>query len=95
MIENDEQLKQTRLALNHLESALSALKRDVLPLNPARFALMAEPVVDHIREHEVTSKNSSAFAAHYRRSKCSTGLPMKTPRLESNLWARSRIISSR
>ena len=50
MIENDEQLKQTRLALNHLESALSALKRDVLPLNPTRFALMAEPVVDHIRE---------------------------------------------
>ena len=50
MIENDAQLQQTRVALNHLESALFALKRDVLPLNPARFALMAEPVVDHIRK---------------------------------------------
>lgn len=50
MIENEEQLTQTRLAINDLESALAALKREVLPLNPERFALMAEPIVDHIRE---------------------------------------------
>jgi hypothetical protein len=50
MIHNDEQLKQTRDAINDLESGLTALKRDVLPLNPSRFALMAEPVVSHIRE---------------------------------------------
>ncbi len=50
MIENDDQLNQTRLAINDLEAAMAALKRDVLPLNAERFAVMAEPIVDHIRE---------------------------------------------
>lgn len=50
MIVNDEQLKQTRHAINTLESGLAALKRDVLPLNATRFALMAEPVIDQVRE---------------------------------------------
>ena len=50
MIQNDEQLNETRVAIAHLESALAALKRDVLPVNQARFALMAEPAVDQIRE---------------------------------------------
>lgn len=50
MIENEEQLHQTRLALEHLEAGLASLKREVLPLNQARFAMMAEPVVDQIRE---------------------------------------------
>ena len=49
MIENEDHLQQTRLAINDLESALAALKRDVLPLNAERFAVMAEPIVDHIR----------------------------------------------
>lgn len=50
MIQNDEQLNQTRAAISDLESALASLKRDVLPVNKARFALMAEPVVNQIRE---------------------------------------------
>ena len=50
MIQNDEQLSQTRGAINDLEAGLAALKRDILPLNRARFALMAEPVVSHIRQ---------------------------------------------
>lgn len=50
MIKNDAQLNQTRLAINDLESAMAALKRDVLPLSEERFAVMAEPIVDHIRE---------------------------------------------
>ncbi len=50
MIRNDEELNQARAAIIHLESALEALKRDVLSINPARFALMAEPAVDQIRE---------------------------------------------
>ena len=50
MIVNDEQLQQTQHAINALESGLAALKRDVLPLNATRFALMAEPVIDQIRE---------------------------------------------
>ena len=44
--------KQTRLALKDLDSALSALERDVLPLNPARFALMAELVLDRIPDED-------------------------------------------
>ena len=50
MIKDDAQLNQTRLAINDLESAMAALKRDVLPLNEERFAVMAEPIIDHIRE---------------------------------------------
>ncbi len=55
MIENDDQLNQTRLAIADLESSMAALKRDVLPLSTERFALMAEPImaepiIDHIRE---------------------------------------------
>lgn len=50
MIQNDDQLNQTRAAIADLEAAVASLKRDVLPVNPARFALMAEPAVDQIRE---------------------------------------------
>ena len=50
MIENDYQLNQTRLAIADLESVMAALKRDVLPLNAERFVVMAEPVVEQIRE---------------------------------------------
>ncbi len=50
MIENDKQLSQTCLAITDLEAALAALKRDVLPLNAERFRVMAEPVLDHLRE---------------------------------------------
>src|SRR5438552_10717954 len=50
MIQNDEQLNQTRVAIAHLEAAVASLKREVLPLNPARIAIMAKPAVDQIRE---------------------------------------------
>ena len=48
MIGTDEGLAQTRGALANLEDALLCLKRDVLPKNPKRFALMAEIVVEKI-----------------------------------------------
>ena len=50
MIENDEQLRRTREGINELEAGLAALKRDVLPLNAKQFALMADPVVEYIRD---------------------------------------------
>ena len=50
MIQNDEHLNQTRTAIGHLEAAVASLKREVLPLSPARFALMAEPAVDQLQE---------------------------------------------
>ena len=50
MITDDQSLDQTRQALAHMENALKALTRDILPKNPARFALMAEPVVEYIRD---------------------------------------------
>lgn len=50
MIENERQLNQTRAAITDLENAVSALKREVLEVNPARFALMAEAPVAEIRQ---------------------------------------------
>ncbi|HKV38317.1 MAG TPA: hypothetical protein VJX67_03825 [Blastocatellia bacterium] len=50
MIENDDQLNQTRSALVNLESALASLKRDILPANTRRYSVMAEPIVHHIQE---------------------------------------------
>ena len=50
MIQNDDQLERTRSAIATLERALQSLKRDVLPKNPKRFALMAEPAVADIRK---------------------------------------------
>jgi hypothetical protein len=50
MIENDDQLHRTRNAVNDLELALAALKREVYPINPQRFVVMAEPVVDQLQE---------------------------------------------
>jgi hypothetical protein len=49
MIQNDEQLKQTRESLIDLESAMASLSRKKPTLHPDRFALMAEPIVAHIR----------------------------------------------
>ena len=49
MIQNDAQLKQTREALIHLESAMALLARDKASIHPGRFALMAEPIVADIR----------------------------------------------
>jgi hypothetical protein len=45
MIRHQDQLDLTRSAIVNLERALQSLKRDVLPKNPKRFALMAEPAV--------------------------------------------------
>lgn len=50
MIRDEIELNQTREAIAHLESAVASLKRDVLPINATRFAIMAEPAVDQIRE---------------------------------------------
>lgn len=50
MIQDEAGFHQTQKAINKLEAGLAALKREVLPLNPARFALMAEPVLDQIQE---------------------------------------------
>jgi hypothetical protein len=49
MIQNDEQLKSTRDALNDLEASMAALNRRRGSVHPDRFALMAEPLLDHIR----------------------------------------------
>jgi len=50
MIENDKQLVQTREAIEDLEQGLAALRRDVLPVSAARFALMAESAEDQLAE---------------------------------------------
>ncbi|HEY1376927.1 MAG TPA: hypothetical protein VGF55_09035 [Gemmataceae bacterium] len=50
MIENDDQLQRTREALSLAEAALAALHRRKADMDPAWFALMAEPVLDQIRQ---------------------------------------------
>jgi hypothetical protein len=49
MIQNDEQLRQTQEALLDLESSMASLNAKKSAIHPDRFALMAEPIVDHIR----------------------------------------------
>jgi hypothetical protein len=49
MIENEQQLRQTQEALRDLETSLAALNRQKSAIHPERFALMAEPVAEHIR----------------------------------------------
>ena len=49
MIQNDEQLRRTQEALNDLESSLATLHGKKATIHPDRFALMAAPLVDHIR----------------------------------------------
>lgn len=50
MIIDDKQLKQTREQLAQLEEDLISLQREVYPVNPDRFHLMAEAYIDHIME---------------------------------------------
>jgi hypothetical protein len=49
MITSDDQLTQTVEQLTRMYRALAALKAEVLPVNPQRFALMAEGPLDQIR----------------------------------------------
>lgn len=71
-MKNEAQLNQTRRAISKLEAGLEALRRDVLPCNPARFAMMAEPVKDQIRElrneiskaNEIPAQNEDRTEAH-------------------------------
>lgn len=50
MITNDEDLTLVHRQLERIESALGALRREVLPQSEARFLLMAEAYVDQILE---------------------------------------------
>jgi hypothetical protein len=50
MIHTDKHLESTRKALAHLEAAMAALRRDKPTLHPDRYALMAAPLLDEIRQ---------------------------------------------
>ena len=50
MISNDDQFQQTLEQSERMHRALAILRRDVLPLNPQRFAVLAEAPLDHIRQ---------------------------------------------
>jgi hypothetical protein len=49
MIANDEQLNQAVDQLVRMYRALAALRAEVLPINPRRFALLAEGPREEIR----------------------------------------------
>ncbi len=55
MITNDEDLTLVHQQLARIETALGALRRDVLPQSEARFLLMAEAYVDqlHAQRREI------------------------------------------
>lgn len=49
MIANAQQLEATRGHISRLEAAVSELQRSVYPVNPDRFAMMAESYVSELR----------------------------------------------
>ena len=48
MIQSMSELTQAREQLQRMQRAMDALRRDVLPVNPDRFSLMAEGPQDEI-----------------------------------------------
>ena len=48
MISNDTELRQTLEQMERMYRALAALRREVSPVNPRQFALLAEGPVDLI-----------------------------------------------
>ena len=49
MIQNDDQLRRTREALINLEQSMASLHRRRAEIHPDRYALMVEPILDHIQ----------------------------------------------
>lgn len=49
MITNDEQLSQSMDQLERMYRALAALRRDVYPINPQQFALLAAGPEEEVR----------------------------------------------
>ena len=54
MITNDAELRQTMEQLERMYRALAALRRDVFPVNPRQFALLAEGPEEEIRRLQET-----------------------------------------
>lgn len=48
MITNDVELRQTLEQMERMYRALAALRRDVYPINPQQFALLAEGPQDEL-----------------------------------------------
>jgi hypothetical protein len=63
MISNDEQLDQAIELLGRMYRALADLRKDILPVNPRNFALLAEGPVDEIRKLEEEIGEYSGRAA--------------------------------
>lgn len=52
MIANDDEFQQTLEQLERMNRALAILRKEVLPLNPRQFAVLAEAPLDHIRQFQ-------------------------------------------
>ena len=52
MITNDAELSQTMEQLERMYRALAALRRDVYPVSPRQFALLAEGPEEEIRRRQ-------------------------------------------
>lgn len=63
MMENDAQLVQALEVMGMMYRALASLRKDILPLNPRNFALLAEGPADEIRKLEEQINEYSGRAA--------------------------------
>jgi hypothetical protein len=63
MISNNEELAQALEAMGYMYRALVSLRKDILPVNPRNFALLAEGPVDEIRKLEEQINEYSGRAA--------------------------------
>lgn len=57
MINNDKEYKSARQALEHVESSLIELYKDIYDKSPERYFIMAEPYLDYIKKlrHDIDS----------------------------------------
>jgi len=53
MISNDAELESTKIALDHAEKALIALKNKVFPLNPQKYYILSKPYLEYINRLRV------------------------------------------
>ncbi len=68
MIVNDAQLDQAVAQLGRMYRAMAALRREVLPVSPSQFALLAEGPLDEIErlEEQINAYTGATLAREQR-----------------------------
>jgi hypothetical protein len=58
MIKNDTEFRQTFEQFERMQRALTKLRNDVLAVNPRLFAVMAERLLDYIRQFHAAPREA-------------------------------------